>query len=151
MTANHQRKNISNCPKIQNVEKRKVLPPSFQKTKVFNIYSISIKSYFNSEKTVLLYILLANSSFMFSLFGVEWVMPQTALNLLTTWGASFGHGLVKKAWRLVPHCVLWSIWRERNARLFEDVETVMVVSVVLWAVPCRVGGEAIASCILCVY
>jgi len=22
---------------------------------------------------------------------------------------------------------LWSIWRERNARLFEDVETVMVV------------------------
>jgi hypothetical protein len=27
----------------------------------------------------------------------------------------------------VPHCVLWSIWREQNARLFEDVETVMVV------------------------
>jgi hypothetical protein len=66
-------------------------------------------------------------SFMFSLFGVEWVMPQTVLDLLTTWGASFGHGLAKKAWRLVPHCVLWSIWQERNARLFEDVETVMVV------------------------
>jgi len=64
---------------------------------------------------------------MFSLFGVEWVMPQTVLDLLTTWGASFGHGLAKKAWRLVPHYVLWSIWRERNARLFEDVETVMVV------------------------
>jgi hypothetical protein len=66
-------------------------------------------------------------SFIFSLFGVEWVMPQTMLDLLTTWGASFGHGLAKKAWRLVPHCVLWSIWRERNARLFEDVETVMIV------------------------
>jgi len=54
-------------------------------------------------------------------------MPQMVLDLLTTWGASFGHGLAKKAWRLVPHCVLWSIWREWNARLFEDVETVMVV------------------------
>jgi hypothetical protein len=54
-------------------------------------------------------------SFMFSLFGVEWVMPQTVLDLLTTWGAFFGHGLAKK------------VWRERNARLFEDVETVMVV------------------------
>jgi hypothetical protein len=64
---------------------------------------------------------------MFSLFGVEWVMPQTVLDLLTTWDVSFGHGLAKKAWRLVSHCVLWSIWRERNARLFEDVETVMVV------------------------
>jgi hypothetical protein len=54
-------------------------------------------------------------------------MPQTVLDLLTTWGAFFGHGLAKKVWRLVPHSVLWSIWRERNARLFEDVETVMVV------------------------
>jgi hypothetical protein len=54
-------------------------------------------------------------------------MPQTVLDLLTTWGAFFGHGLAKKVWQLVPHCVLWSIWREQNARLFEDVETVMVV------------------------
>jgi hypothetical protein len=56
-------------------------------------------------------------------------MPQTVLDLLTTWGAFVGHGLAKKVWRLVHHCVLWSIWRkrERNARLFEDVETVMVV------------------------
>jgi hypothetical protein len=28
------------------------------------------------------------------------------LELLTTWGAFFGHGLAKKVWRLVPHCVL---------------------------------------------
>jgi hypothetical protein len=54
-------------------------------------------------------------------------MPRTVLDLLTTWGAFFGHDLAKKVWQLVPHCVLWSIWRERNARLFEDVETVMVV------------------------
>jgi len=87
-------------------------------------------------------------SFMFSLFGVEWVMPQTVLELLTTWGAFFGHGLAKKVWRLVPHCVLWSVWWERNARLFEDVETVMVVlrkrvlnTLYLWIAPhiCHLG------------
>jgi hypothetical protein len=33
-------------------------------------------------------------SFFYGLFGVEWVMP----------------------------CVLWGLWRERNSRLFEDVE-----------------------------
>jgi hypothetical protein len=27
---------------------------------------------------------------------------------------------------LAPLCLLWCIWRERNARLFEDVETSMV-------------------------
>jgi hypothetical protein len=35
-----------------------------------------------------------------------------------------GHAI--KAWRLAPVCLLWCIWRERNARLFEDVETPMV-------------------------
>jgi hypothetical protein len=75
-------------------------------------------------------------------------MPQSVMGLLTTWGAFRGHGLAKNVWRLVPHCVLWSIWRERNARLFEDVETVMVVlrkrllnTLYLWIAPhlCHLG------------
>ena len=27
---------------------------------------------------------------------------------------------------MVPHCVIWCLWRERNARLFEDCESSMV-------------------------
>ena len=23
-------------------------------------------------------------------------------------------------WRLTPHCIMWCLWRERNARCFED-------------------------------
>jgi hypothetical protein len=53
-------------------------------------------------------------------------MPRTVLELLTSWGASVGYGLSKEAWWLAPLCLLWCIWRERNARLFEDVETSMV-------------------------
>jgi hypothetical protein len=45
------------------------------------------------------------------------------LELLTSWGASVGYGRAKEAWRLASLCLLW--W-ERNARLFEDVETSMV-------------------------
>jgi hypothetical protein len=37
-----------------------------------------------------------------------------------------GYGRAKEAWRLAPLCLLWCIWRERNARLFEDIEISMV-------------------------
>ena len=26
------------------------------------------------------------------------------------------------AWKMIPHCLIWCLWRERNARHFEDVE-----------------------------
>jgi hypothetical protein len=57
---------------------------------------------------------------------VEWVMPRTVLELLSSWGAAIGCGHAKEAWRLASLCLLWCIWREQNARLFEDVETSMV-------------------------
>jgi len=44
------------------------------------------------------------------------------LELLSSWGAAIGCGHAKEAWRLAPLCLLWCIWRERNARLFEEVE-----------------------------
>jgi hypothetical protein len=65
-------------------------------------------------------------SYILILFGVEWVMPRTVLELLNNWGAAIGYGRAKEAWRLAPLCLLWCIWRERNAWLFEDVETSMV-------------------------
>jgi hypothetical protein len=35
-------------------------------------------------------------SYIISLFGVEWVMPRMVLELLTSWGASFGYGPAKE-------------------------------------------------------
>jgi hypothetical protein len=52
-------------------------------------------------------------------------MPRMVLEL-TSWGASFGYGPTKEVWRLVLLCLMWCIWRKRNARHFEDVETSMV-------------------------
>jgi len=53
-------------------------------------------------------------------------MPHTVLELLNSWRAAIGYGSAKEARWLAPLCLLWCIWRERNARLFEDVETSMV-------------------------
>jgi hypothetical protein len=54
-------------------------------------------------------------SYFYSLFGVEWVMPSSVLDLLS-------RGPVIRIWKQVPLCVLWGLWCERNSRLFEDVE-----------------------------
>jgi hypothetical protein len=61
-----------------------------------------------------------------TLFGVEWVIPRIVPELLTSWGALFGYGPAKEVWRLVSMCLMWCIWRERNARQFEDVKTSMM-------------------------
>jgi hypothetical protein len=45
------------------------------------------------------------------------------LDLLSSWGNSLGRGQVKQIWKQVHLCVMWDLWRERNARHFEDVET----------------------------
>jgi len=53
-------------------------------------------------------------------------MSRTVLELLNSWGAAIVYGSAEEAWRLAPLCLLWCIWRERNTRLFEDVETSIV-------------------------
>jgi hypothetical protein len=59
---------------------------------------------------------------VFAFFGVHWVMPETALNLLACWQGSFGKHQHFVIWRCIPHCVMWCIWRERNLRSFEGRE-----------------------------
>ena len=44
------------------------------------------------------------------------------LELLTCWSSGFKSYRSAHLWELIPHCVLWVIWPERNARFFEDGE-----------------------------
>jgi hypothetical protein len=57
----------------------------------------------------------------FSMFGVDWVMLSSVLGLLTCWPQ-----LSKRAtgtiWCMIPHCIMWSLRRERNACNFEGCE-----------------------------
>ena len=57
--------------------------------------------------------------YMIRLFGIEWVMPGSVVDLLFCWY----HWLGKHSsdiWDLVPSCLMWTIWTERNRRFFED-------------------------------
>jgi hypothetical protein len=49
-------------------------------------------------------------------------MPSSVVDLLRGWGTLLSRGPVFRIWKQVPLCVLWGLWRERNSRLFEDVE-----------------------------
>ena len=61
-------------------------------------------------------------SMVFELFGVTWVMPISVLDLLECWQGSFGRHRNSSISRVVPHCLMWCIWRERNGCSFEDCE-----------------------------
>ena len=54
-------------------------------------------------------------------FGVLWVFPNNIVDLLFGWYNCFGkHN--SSVWNLVPPCLMWIVWRERNSRIFEDEE-----------------------------
>jgi hypothetical protein len=59
---------------------------------------------------------------VFGLFGVYWVMPNSIVELIECWQGSFGKHRNYSIWHAVPHCLMWSIWRERYGRCFEDCE-----------------------------
>ena len=44
------------------------------------------------------------------------------ISLTCPWHGSFVGKKRKKAWRAAPLCLMWTIWRERNRRAFDDME-----------------------------
>uniref|UniRef100_A0A5B7BN90 Reverse transcriptase zinc-binding domain-containing protein n=1 Tax=Davidia involucrata TaxID=16924 RepID=A0A5B7BN90_DAVIN len=55
---------------------------------------------------------------LFSLGGCQWVMPRTVREL-SCWKKGSKHRPLAKAWKMVPFCLFWCIWGERNNRTFE--------------------------------
>jgi hypothetical protein len=53
-------------------------------------------------------------SFTFRDFGIQWVLPKWVVDLL------FGYLHSLDIGTLVPLCLMWTLWRERNSRTFED-------------------------------
>jgi hypothetical protein len=59
---------------------------------------------------------------IFVWFGVSWVMPRRVLELFDYWQRSLECHQKLVVWRVIPHCIMWCLWRERNARTFEGCE-----------------------------
>jgi hypothetical protein len=75
------------------------------------------------------------------LFGVDWVMPRRVSDLLGSWRGQLGTRHALQIWMLAPLCLMWCLWRERNARSFEDRESglleikkMMLQSLYIWKV-----------------
>jgi hypothetical protein len=54
-----------------------------------------------------------------SRLGLSWVMPSLVKELMACW-CSGGRTRSAVVWKMIPLCLMWCIWRERNARCFED-------------------------------
>ena len=59
---------------------------------------------------------------IFALFGIHWVMPKQVIEVFCCWKGSMGRHKNIGIWKAIPHCLMWGIWRERNARIFEGCE-----------------------------
>jgi hypothetical protein len=59
---------------------------------------------------------------IFSLFGLQWVMPKGVLDLLACWGEGRGKSKIQVLWNSIPHGIFWVLWCERNSRAFEGRE-----------------------------
>ena len=49
------------------------------------------------------------------------MMPNTIVSLLFAWRNWLGT-YSSKVWNMVPACLMWLVWKERNAQTFEDIE-----------------------------
>ncbi len=63
---------------------------------------------------------------VFCLFGVIWVMPRSVVEVMASWMGSFHKVSHADVWGAVPLCVMWVLWRERNLRVFEGQERMVL-------------------------
>ena len=59
---------------------------------------------------------------IFQRVDLAWVMPMRVVDLLGCWRKMQGCHQVAMVWKMIPSCIMWCIWTERNARCFEDKE-----------------------------
>ena len=58
---------------------------------------------------------------IFTRIGLSWVMLSNVAGLFACWWLG-GRSRSAVVWKMVPQCLLWCLWSERNATCFEDSE-----------------------------
>lgn len=58
---------------------------------------------------------------VFSRVGMSWVMPSRVIDLFACWWKA-RRPMSAAIWKMVPICIFWCVWKERNLRCFEEME-----------------------------
>jgi hypothetical protein len=58
---------------------------------------------------------------IFSRFGLSWVMPSKVAGFFASWWSG-GRSRSIVIWKMVPICIVWCLWLEKNERCFENYE-----------------------------
>jgi len=53
-------------------------------------------------------------------------MPRSVKEMLGSWRRQRGNRLLMPIWRMASLCLMWYLWKEWNARSFEDCETGLI-------------------------
>ena len=59
---------------------------------------------------------------LFSLFGVQWVLPAAVKEMFLRWNGTFVGKKRKGVWKASPLCLFWTLWKTRNKVAFEEIE-----------------------------
>jgi mannosylglycoprotein endo-beta-mannosidase len=70
----------------------------------------------------------------------QWVMPEKVSGVLWSWSRRLSNPIAKAIWRMIPSCIWWCLWRERNSRCFENcslslvkMQELVLLSLFSWA------------------
>ncbi|WMV29377.1 hypothetical protein MTR67_022762 [Solanum verrucosum] len=55
----------------------------------------------------------------FCLSGINWTTPLTIKDAYESWSLWKVDKAIKKIWIMIPACIFWCIWSERNKRCFD--------------------------------
>jgi hypothetical protein len=73
------------------------------------------------------------------LFGVHWVMPCHVLDLWAGWQGRLSDHRNMVVWKIIRHCLMWYLWRERNARHLRTVKDLHRLSNFYFSKLCMIG------------
>ena len=62
-------------------------------------------------------------SWWLSLWNVSWSPPATVKNIFEQWAIQGWDPFFKKVWWAAFYIIIWSIWKERNARIFNNISS----------------------------